>query len=111
MYLGVCGHNTHLLGVNCSVVELERVSSDRHLRATDTSGCSTDAAARGSRAKASVKTVRGVALVSCMYEECVFMCVRSSVGVRMCESQQRFHQVQLVSIFAGEDGGFLVVLH
>lgn len=39
------------------------------------------------------------------------MCVRSSVGVRVCESQQRFDQVQLVSVLAGEDGGLLVVLH
>lgn len=51
-----------------------------------------------------------------VYEACVFclclcVCVRSSVGVRMCESQQRFDQVQLFSMFAGEDGGFLVVLH
>lgn len=29
----------------------------------------------------------------------------------MCESQQRFHQVQLLSMFAGEDGGLLVMLH
>lgn len=39
------------------------------------------------------------------------VCMRSSVGVRMCESQQRFDQVQLLSMFAGEDGGFLVMLH
>lgn len=37
--------------------------------------------------------------------------VESSVDVRMCESQQRFDQVQLLSVVAGEDGGFLVVLH
>ena len=44
---------------------------------------------------------------------CVYVCVweRSSVGVRMCESQQRFDQVQLLSMLAGEDGGFLVVFH
>lgn len=39
------------------------------------------------------------------------VCVTPSVGVKMCESQQRFDQVQLLSMFAGEDGGFLVVLH
>lgn len=39
------------------------------------------------------------------------MCVRSSVGVSVCESQQCFDQVQLLSMFAGENGGFLVVLH
>lgn len=39
------------------------------------------------------------------------MSVRSSVDVRMCESQQRFDQVQLLSVVTGEDGGFLVVLH
>lgn len=39
------------------------------------------------------------------------VCVSSSVGVRMCESQHRFDQVQLLSMLTGEDGGFLVVLH
>lgn len=31
--------------------------------------------------------------------------------VYVCVSQQRFDQVELVSVLAGEDGGFLVVFH
>lgn len=49
--------------------------------------------------------------IVCMKSVCVFMFVKSSVGVKVCASQQRFDQVQLLSMFAGEDGGFLVVLH
>lgn len=49
-------------------------------------------------------SIRGVCLCVCVY-------VLSSVGVRMYESQQCFDQVQLLSMFAGKDGGFLVVFH
>lgn len=49
----------------------------------------------------------GISII-CVYER---VCERSSVSVSRCESLQRFDQVQLVSVFAGENGGFLVVLH
>lgn len=36
---------------------------------------------------------------------------RGYESVEACESQQRFDQIQLLPLIAGEDGGFLVVLH
>lgn len=37
--------------------------------------------------------------------------MRSSVDASRRESQQRFDQVELLPLVAGEDGGLLVVLH
>lgn len=46
-----------------------------------------------------------------MYDGCVCLRMGSSVGAQACGSQQCFDQIQLLSVFAGEDGGLLVVLH
>ena len=50
----------------------------------------------------------GVRMCVCIYA-CLSAC--GCICVHVCVSQQRFDQVELVSVLAGEDGGFLVVFH